>query len=82
MGKTRQGSTVEKFRARIPKWGRGISAVITGHSCSLLGEEQRGVGGSVPLAPLSCYMIMFYMNIVWFIHVEIIMLLSSQIDST
>jgi hypothetical protein len=65
----------------IPKWGRGTSAAITGYGYSPRGE-QRGGGGSVPLTPLSYYMIILYMNIIEFIRVAIIMSLPIPIGST
>src|ERR687897_2347123 len=80
MCKTKKDSRT-KFNCIYQSGVRGTSAAITGYGCSPRGE-QRGGGGSVPLTPLSYYMIILYMNIIEFIRVAIIMSLPIPIGST
>ena len=57
MGETKQVSGTKKFRARAYTSGVEESLLPSRGMAVLLGEEQRGASGSVPLTPLSLTML-------------------------
>jgi hypothetical protein len=77
----RNKSEGPKIRVHIRKWGRGISAAITGYAILLRGENSGEVVAAAYLLPHSLLRrIILYMNIIEFIHVAMITPLPTQMD--